>query len=125
MCADRVLRCPGCADPVRAASRTDDFGAMGLTEALRQAVTKEAVGRSAPPPAGSDSPLPDDWRTRVPVQLETLTSVWRGRRRGFGDTEARRVELPASVMAFDEITGPRYLVAMNPASWANRSGVRR
>ncbi|MFD9546701.1 hypothetical protein ACFWBG_04925 [Nocardia salmonicida] len=110
---------------MRAASRTDDFGARGLTEAFRQAVTKESVGRSAPPPAGSDSPLPDDWCTRVPAQLETLTSVWRVAQAWDGDTEAGRVELPASVMALDEITGPRYLVAMNPASWANRSGIRR
>ncbi|MFE9784759.1 TIGR03086 family metal-binding protein [Nocardia salmonicida] len=80
---------------------------VGLTEAFRQAATKESVGRSVPPPAGSDSPLPDDWRTRIPAQLETLTSVWRVAQAWDGDTEAGGVELPAAVMAIvalDEIT---------------------
>ncbi|MEU4708577.1 TIGR03086 family metal-binding protein [Nocardia salmonicida] len=80
---------------------------VGLTEAFRQAATKESVGRSVPPPAGSDSPLPDDWRTRIPAQLETLTSAWRVAQAWDGDTEAGGVELPASVMAIvalDEIT---------------------
>ncbi|MFD4457119.1 TIGR03086 family metal-binding protein [Nocardia sp. NPDC058480] len=80
---------------------------VGLTEAFRQAATKESVGRSAPPPTGSDSPLPDDWRTRIAAQLETLTSVWRVAEAWDGDTEAGGVELPAAVMAIvalDEIT---------------------
>ncbi|MEV0541454.1 TIGR03086 family metal-binding protein [Nocardia salmonicida] len=80
---------------------------VGLTEAFRQAATKESVGRSVPPPAGSDSPLPDDWRTRIAAQLETLTAVWRVAQAWDGDTEAGGVELPASVMAIvalDEIT---------------------
>ncbi|MEV0548137.1 TIGR03086 family metal-binding protein [Nocardia salmonicida] len=80
---------------------------VGLTEAFRQAATKESVGRSVPPPAGSDSPLPDDWRTRIAAQLETLTAVWRVAQAWDGDTEAGGVELPAAVMAIvalDEIT---------------------
>ncbi|WP_063004019.1 TIGR03086 family metal-binding protein [Nocardia salmonicida] len=80
---------------------------VGLTEAFRQAATKESVGRSVPPPAGSDSPLPDDWRTRIAAQLETLTTVWRVAQAWDGDTEAGGVELPASVMAIvalNEIT---------------------
>lgn len=80
---------------------------VGLTEAFRQAATKESVGRSVPPPAGSDSPLPDDWRTRIAAQLETLTAVWRVAQAWDGDTEAGGVDLPASVMAIvalDEIT---------------------
>ncbi|MGW0328184.1 MULTISPECIES: TIGR03086 family metal-binding protein [unclassified Nocardia] len=80
---------------------------VGLTEAFRQAATKESIGRSVPPPAGSDSPLPDDWRTRIAAQLETLTSVWRVPEAWEGDTEAGGVELPAAVMAIvalDEIT---------------------
>ncbi|MFI6567914.1 TIGR03086 family metal-binding protein [Nocardia fluminea] len=80
---------------------------VGLTEAFRQAATKESVGRSTPPPAGNDSPLPDDWRTRIAAQLETLTSAWRVPEAWDGDTEAGGVELPAAVMAIvalDEIT---------------------
>ncbi|MGY0501788.1 TIGR03086 family metal-binding protein [Nocardia sp. FBN12] len=79
---------------------------VGLTEAFRQAATKESVGHSTPPPSGSDSPLPDDWRTRIAAQLETLTSVWRVAEAWDGDTEAGGVELPAAVMAIvalDEI----------------------
>ncbi|GGK50385.1 TIGR03086 family metal-binding protein [Nocardia camponoti] len=79
---------------------------VGLTEAFRQAATKESVGHSTPPPSGADSPLPDDWRTRIAVQLGTLTAAWRAADAWDGDTEAGGVELPAAVMAMvalDEI----------------------
>ncbi len=79
---------------------------VGLTEAFRQAATKESVGHSTPPPSGASSPLPDDWRTRIAAQLNTLTSVWRVPEAWDGDTEAGGVVMPAAVMAIvalDEI----------------------
>ncbi|MFD3508983.1 TIGR03086 family metal-binding protein [Nocardia sp. NPDC058666] len=79
---------------------------VGLTEAFRQAATKEAVGNSAPPPAGADTALPNDWRTLIPAQLEALTAAWRVGDAWDGDTEAGGVRMPAAVMAMvalDEI----------------------
>ncbi|MFF2084998.1 TIGR03086 family metal-binding protein [Nocardia sp. NPDC058176] len=72
---------------------------VGLSEAFRQAATKEAVGRSASPPSGADSPLPDDWQTRIPAQLDALTAAWRAPEAWEGDTEAGGVVMPAVVMA--------------------------
>ncbi|MFC6013704.1 TIGR03086 family metal-binding protein [Nocardia lasii] len=72
---------------------------VGLTEAFRQAATKEAIGHSAPPPSGADSPLPDSWRTLIPAQLDALTAAWRVPEAWEGDTEAGGVELPAAIMA--------------------------
>lgn len=79
---------------------------VGLTEAFRQAATKESVGNSAPPPAGADSPLPAEWRTVIAAQLDALTAAWRVAQAWDGDTEAGGVEMPAAVMAIvalDEI----------------------
>ncbi|MFE1593649.1 TIGR03086 family metal-binding protein [Nocardia sp. NPDC058705] len=79
---------------------------VGLTEAFRQAATKEAVGNSAPPSSGADMTLPADWRTGIAAQLETLTAAWREPQAWDGDTEAGGVEMPAAIMAIvalDEI----------------------
>lgn len=72
---------------------------VGLSEAFRQAATKEAIGHSAPPPSGTDSPLPDDWQTRIPAQLDALTAAWRAPEAWEGETEAGGVVMPAAVMA--------------------------
>ena len=72
---------------------------VGLTEAFRQAATKEAVGHSAAPPSGAESPLPTAWRTLIPAQLDALTAAWRVPEAWDGDTEAGGVELPAAIMA--------------------------
>ncbi|MFD3703677.1 TIGR03086 family metal-binding protein [Nocardia sp. NPDC058658] len=79
---------------------------VGLTEAFRQAATKEAVGNSAPPPSGADIVLPADWRTVITAQLDALTAAWRDEQAWDGDTEAGGVQMPAAVMAIvalDEI----------------------
>ncbi|MFE3544021.1 TIGR03086 family metal-binding protein [Nocardia sp. NPDC059177] len=70
---------------------------VGLTEAFRQAATKEAVGHSATP--SLDAPLPADWRTRIPAQLDALTSAWSDPAAWDGDTEAGGVVMPAMIMA--------------------------
>ncbi|WP_280342769.1 TIGR03086 family metal-binding protein [Nocardia neocaledoniensis] len=78
---------------------------VGLTEAFRQAATKESVGRSAQPDL--DNPLDPDWRTVIPRQLDALTAAWRSPDAWDGDTEAGGVEMPAAVMAvvaLDEVT---------------------
>ncbi|GAB2730286.1 TIGR03086 family metal-binding protein [Nocardia thraciensis] len=72
---------------------------IDLTEAFRQAATKESIGRSAPPETGSHRVLADDWRTRVPAQLKALVAAWREPGARDGNTEAGGVEMPAAVMA--------------------------
>ncbi|WP_433198716.1 TIGR03086 family metal-binding protein [Nocardia sp. CA-107356] len=72
---------------------------VGLTEAFRQAATKEAVGRSAPPAVGPETALPDDWRTRIPAQLKSLVEAWRDPAAWDGETEAGGVCAPAAMMA--------------------------
>lgn len=79
---------------------------IGLTEAFRQAATKEAVGRSVPPAVGAESALPADWRSRIPAQLKALVEAWRDPAAWDGETEAGGVSAPAVVMAtiaLDEI----------------------
>ncbi|WP_327094017.1 TIGR03086 family metal-binding protein [Nocardia vinacea] len=79
---------------------------IGLTEAFRQAATKEAVGRSVPPAVGPESALPADWRSRIPAQLKALVEAWREPAAWDGETEAGGVSAPAVVMAtiaLDEI----------------------
>lgn len=79
---------------------------IGLTEAFRQAATKEAVGRSVPPAVGPETALPADWRPRIPAQLKALVEAWRDPAAWNGETEAGGVRAPAVVMAtiaLDEI----------------------
>ncbi|GAA5101035.1 TIGR03086 family metal-binding protein [Nocardia iowensis] len=79
---------------------------VDLTEAFRQAATKEAVGGSVAPAVGAESALPDDWRTRIPAQLKALVTAWREPDAWDGDTEAGGVTERAPVMAMialDEI----------------------
>ncbi|MGW4767840.1 TIGR03086 family metal-binding protein [Nocardia sp. NPDC004278] len=70
-----------------------------LTEAFRQAATKEAVGRSVPPAVGPETALPDDWRARIPAQLKALVEAWRDPAAWDGETEAGGVSASAVVMA--------------------------
>ncbi|MEV6059577.1 TIGR03086 family metal-binding protein [Nocardia asteroides] len=78
---------------------------VGLTEAFRQAATKESAGNSAPP--SLDDALPAEWRALIPVHLAALTEAWRVPAAWDGDAEAGGVVMPAPVMAMvalDEVT---------------------
>ncbi|MFB7876451.1 TIGR03086 family metal-binding protein [Nocardia sp. NPDC056064] len=70
---------------------------VGLTEAFRQAATKESAGTSVPP--SLDIPLPTDWRTLIPTRLTALAAAWREPAAWDGDAEAGGITLPAPVMA--------------------------
>ncbi|WP_378734264.1 TIGR03086 family metal-binding protein [Nocardia brasiliensis] len=72
---------------------------VDLTEAFRQAATKEAVGGSVAPAVGAESALPGDWRTRIPAQLKALVGAWREPGAWDGETEAGGVTEQAPVMA--------------------------
>ncbi|MFC9896672.1 TIGR03086 family metal-binding protein [Nocardia sp. NPDC127579] len=72
---------------------------VGLTEAFRQAATKEAIGHSRPPAIGPDAELVADWRERIPAQLKALAEAWRDPAAWVGETEAGGVTMPAAIMA--------------------------
>ncbi|MFC9436800.1 TIGR03086 family metal-binding protein [Nocardia sp. NPDC057030] len=72
---------------------------LDLTEAFRQAATKEAVGGSVAPSIGAERALAGDWRTRIPAQLKALVEAWREPGAWAGVTEAGGVSEAAPVMA--------------------------
>ncbi|WP_174189792.1 TIGR03086 family metal-binding protein [Nocardia barduliensis] len=72
---------------------------VDLTEAFRQSATKEAVGGSVEPPPPAERVLPEDWRERIPAQLDALVAAWREPAAWDGVTEAGGVSEPAPVMA--------------------------
>ncbi|MEU7764171.1 TIGR03086 family metal-binding protein [Nocardia sp. NPDC049190] len=72
---------------------------VDLTEAFRQAATKEAVGGSVAPNSAPAIPLVTDWRDRIPAQLKDLVSAWREPAAWDGATEAGGVSMPAAEMA--------------------------
>ncbi|WP_233434431.1 TIGR03086 family metal-binding protein [Nocardia yamanashiensis] len=69
-----------------------------LTEAFRQAATKESVGVSVAPTA-VETVLGNDWRTVIPAQLKALVAAWQEPAAWVGETEAGGVLLPAAEMA--------------------------
>lgn len=76
---------------------------VGLTMAFRMAAEK------TPPPGGPSamaSDLVEDWRSRLPAQLDALVTAWQAPGAWEGMTEAGGVQLPASAMglvALDEV----------------------
>ena len=92
-----------CAD-TSVAALLDHVG--GLTKSFTAAATKAtgALGSPAPP---ADAPrLADDWRTRIPRDLEALAEAWRQPEAWSGMTQAGGVDLPgevAGVVALDEV----------------------
>ncbi|MFG1789985.1 TIGR03086 family metal-binding protein [Nocardia sp. NPDC049149] len=72
---------------------------IDLTEAFRQAATKEAVGGSVAPDVSPERALAGDWRARIPAQLKALVSAWREPAAWDGITEAGGVSEQAPVMA--------------------------
>ena len=68
---------------------------VGLTSAFTRAAGKLPGGA----PQADAAKLPDDWRTRLPAQLDELVVAWREPGAWDGTAEAGGVEMPASVMA--------------------------
>ena len=76
---------------------------VGLTYAFRMAAEKTPLGGA---PRSSADELPDDWRVRIPAQLDALVAAWREPSAGEGTASAGGVELPAplmSMVALDEV----------------------
>ncbi|MEU0875771.1 TIGR03086 family metal-binding protein [Nocardia brasiliensis] len=72
---------------------------VDLTEAFRQAATKEAVGGSVAPVIAPENALPADWRALISAQLKALVGAWREPGAWDGITEAGGVSEAAPVMA--------------------------
>jgi uncharacterized protein (TIGR03086 family) len=78
----------------------------GLTLAFTAAATKDVAELGGQAPAGDASRLPEDWRSRIPQDLERLAEAWRDPDAWQGMTRAGGVDLPgevAGLVALDEL----------------------
>jgi uncharacterized protein (TIGR03086 family) len=77
----------------------------GLAVAFTEAARKE-TGPGGAPPSPDAAHLGDDWRQRIPAQLDELAASWREPAAWTGMTAAGGVELPgevAGLVALDEV----------------------
>jgi uncharacterized protein (TIGR03086 family) len=77
----------------------------GFAQAFTAAATKSTGPASSQSP-GDASRLGDDWRTRIPEHLTTLTEAWRDPDALSGMTRAGGIEMPgevAAVVALEEL----------------------
>lgn len=78
----------------------------GFAQAFTAAATKSTGPASSQSPAGDASRLGDDWRTRIPQHLRTLTEAWRAPEALTGMTRAGGIDMPgevAAVVALEEL----------------------
>ncbi|WP_251069625.1 TIGR03086 family metal-binding protein [Streptomyces sp. ISL-96] len=79
---------------------------VGLTAAFRDAAKKELGPTTGTDPGAALPVLEDDWRTRLPKQLDELVAAWRSPDAWQGMTQAGGVTLPGAVagrVALNEI----------------------
>jgi len=69
---------------------------VGLTYAFRLAAEKQPLGGA---PRASAEDLPDDWRQRLPNQLDSLVAAWQHPTAWEGLAEAGGVTMPAPAIA--------------------------
>src|SRR3954452_20275584 len=69
---------------------------VGLTYAFRRARKKQPLGGA---PGASAEALPDDWRQRLPNQLDSLVAAWQHPTAWEGLAEAGGVTMPAPAIA--------------------------
>ena len=101
---DELLTAPTPCEDTTLGDLLDHVG--GLTLAFTAAARKVKGGDGSQPPSADASRLGDDWRTRIPRDLQTLTEAWRDPAAWTGTTEAGGVELPgeaAGLVALDEL----------------------
>ena len=101
---DELLDAPTPCSAYTLGDLLDHIGALALafTAAARKA-TADAGSRRA---SGDASRLGDDWRTRIPRELEALAEAWRDPAAWSGMTRAGGVDLPgelAGLVALDEV----------------------
>lgn len=79
---------------------------IGLSRAFTDAARKDLGPGTDQNPSESLPRLPEDWRSRLPVQLDELAAAWRSERAWEGETRAGGVDLPgpvAGLVALNEI----------------------
>ena len=77
-----------------------------LSVAFTAAATKDTAGIGERPPRGDASQLGDDWRTRIPHELEALAEAWRDPAAWSGMTLVGGSDLPgevAGIVGLDEL----------------------
>jgi uncharacterized protein (TIGR03086 family) len=97
---DRPTPCPAYA----LGDLLDHIGGFAL--AFTAAARKDTHDLGVQGPSGDASRLGDDWRTRIPRDLEGLPEAWRDPTAWSGMTRAGGVDLPgeiAGVVALDEL----------------------
>lgn len=78
----------------------------GFAVAFRVAAEKAYPEGESTPPSGEVAHLGDDWRTRIPRDLELLAEAWRSPAAWTGRTEVGTAQLPgelAGLVALDEL----------------------
>jgi uncharacterized protein (TIGR03086 family) len=78
----------------------------GFAQAFTAAAAKSREGSGEDGPSADGSRLTDDWRTRIPRDLEALARAWRDPEAWTGMTRAGGVDLPgevAGLVALDEL----------------------
>ncbi|OEU92257.1 hypothetical protein DB35_07305 [Streptomyces abyssalis] len=78
----------------------------GLSQAFTDAAAKNLGAGTDQDPGASLPQLPDDWRSRLPVQLDELAAAWRSESAWEGETQAGGVTLPgelAGLVALNEL----------------------
>jgi uncharacterized protein (TIGR03086 family) len=101
---DNMLSAPTPCPGYRLGDLVDHVG--GLALAFTQAAKKDTGDATSQAPSGDASRLGDDWRTRIPRDLEALAQAWRDPEAWTGMTKAGGVDLPgevAGVVALDEL----------------------
>ncbi|MEV6104274.1 TIGR03086 family metal-binding protein [Streptomyces sp. NPDC051940] len=79
---------------------------VGLTAAFRDAAAKELGPSTGTDPGSALPQLADDWRTRLPAQLDELAAAWRNPAAWEGTTQAGGIQLTAQeagVVALNEL----------------------
>jgi uncharacterized protein (TIGR03086 family) len=103
--ADEALDAPTPCPDYRLGDLVEHVGGLALafTAAARKATDDPASQRA---PSGDGSQLPDDWRTRIPRDLDALAEAWRDPSAWTGTTQVGGGEFPgeqAGLFALDEI----------------------
>src|SRR5947207_12569504 len=70
----------------------------GLALAFRDAATKATDGANTHAPSGDAARLPDDWRDRIPADLNDLAEAWGEAGAWEGTTRIAGAEMPAAVV---------------------------
>lgn len=70
----------------------------GFAQAFTAAARKERSDLVEHPPTGDPVPLPADWRTRIPADLDTLVEAWRDPSAWEGMTRIAGMDAPAEMV---------------------------